>query len=207
MLWLDNYSSDWNWKVRMGLSFTDTFGDSVHSGFISEQTTTIDDLGFTETRTRNVRGMGKGKQPKHRKNVQKQKYAFNRAVASTQMYSDYFNPNSEVESRMLGLSEIVSFTHSYTDILPSLPAVQKATVAVSKKNRPAAEASQRLTDKPPLPQPIPPEVETQTQIEEDDSLLNETNLIQTVAPANPEISERPKKKCKISVTRGVDLAE
>lgn len=77
--------------------------------FIVEQSTEIDDLGFVQTRSKLARGKSKtkGKQPKQRKNVQKSKYTFNRASLSTPEYSDYFNPDHRVESRLLDLPQTV----------------------------------------------------------------------------------------------------
>jgi hypothetical protein len=77
--------------------------------FIVEQSTEIDDLGFVQRRSKLARGKSKtkGKQPKQRKNVQKSKYTFNRASLSTPEYSDYFNPDHRVESRLLDLPQTV----------------------------------------------------------------------------------------------------
>lgn len=72
--------------------------------------TTLDDLGFAHTRPRST---AKGKKTKGaaaarpRKNMQKEKYVFNRVSTKSAAYADYFNPDPEVERRLLGLSEMV----------------------------------------------------------------------------------------------------
>ncbi|THU81512.1 DNA-binding protein [Dendrothele bispora CBS 962.96] len=73
-------------------------------GFIVEQVTTIDNIGFSETRSR-TKAKGKGKQTKQRRNIQKQRYIFDRKSTTTQQYTDYFNPAPEVESRLLGIPQ------------------------------------------------------------------------------------------------------
>ncbi|KAL0563844.1 hypothetical protein V5O48_018218 [Marasmius crinis-equi] len=72
-------------------------------GFIVEQSTTINDIGLVETRAR-ARNKGKSKQVQ-RRNVQKPKYVFDRLSVKTQAYQDYFNPDREVESRLLGIPQ------------------------------------------------------------------------------------------------------
>lgn len=81
------------------------------TGFIDEQSTTLDDLGFAETRSRSLKAgkKARSKAPKNRKNVQKVKYRFNRSKLSTLEYADYFNLNPDVEGRLLGLSELVGY--------------------------------------------------------------------------------------------------
>ena len=64
-----------------------------------------------ETRSQSVRGKGKAKSKhtKHRKNMQKPKYLFNRLSRSGVEYADYFNPDQRVEGRMLGLPQLVCY--------------------------------------------------------------------------------------------------
>ncbi|RDB21131.1 Meiosis-specific protein HOP1 [Hypsizygus marmoreus] len=155
-------------------------------GFITEQSTTLDDLGFPDTRSRSLKGgrKNKGKQPKNRKNVQKTTYQFNRSVLVTPEYSDYFNPDAKVEGRLLRLSELTSRVKSRTRILDhDLSTVSAILPPITSK---------RVND------------ETQTQ---------EDTQMEYHAPrparTNPddESTPRPRKKIKISVTHGLDLAE
>ncbi|KAG7092942.1 hypothetical protein E1B28_009244 [Marasmius oreades] len=74
-------------------------------GFIFEQSTMVNDIGLVETRTRVPKNKGKAKQGQ-RRTVLKAKYAFNRQSVKTQAYKDYFNPDREVESRLLGVSKM-----------------------------------------------------------------------------------------------------
>ncbi|KIP10850.1 hypothetical protein PHLGIDRAFT_64843 [Phlebiopsis gigantea 11061_1 CR5-6] len=47
------------------------------------------------------------KQPARRRTAQKHKYIFNRGIIQDETYQDYFNPDPEVEKRLLGLEELV----------------------------------------------------------------------------------------------------
>lgn len=59
------------------------------------------------------------KQPT-RRTTQKQKYVFNQGIVQEEIYQDYFNPDPEVEKRLLGLEELVcavSVSSKYHGIL------------------------------------------------------------------------------------------
>ncbi|PFH54173.1 hypothetical protein AMATHDRAFT_135603 [Amanita thiersii Skay4041] len=76
-------------------------------GFIYDQSTIHDKIDLMEarsTRTNRNRPKNKNKVVK-RKNLQN-KYSFNPAAKSSQAYMDYFDPNRDVESRLLGLPEM-----------------------------------------------------------------------------------------------------
>ena len=76
-------------------------------GFVKAVMTTVDEFGTTiEAKSKNTRG--KDKKGKGKKNVQKTRYAFNKQIKNTKKYKDYFTPEQEVESRMLGLDDYVS---------------------------------------------------------------------------------------------------
>lgn len=47
------------------------------------------------------------KQPARRRTAQKHKYIFNRGIIQDETYQDYFNPDPEVEKRLLELEELV----------------------------------------------------------------------------------------------------
>ncbi|KAF9059094.1 HORMA domain-containing protein [Rhodocollybia butyracea] len=74
-------------------------------GFIAEEMTTTDEIGFFQTRAKSTKGKGKAKQPKARRGLQKQKYVFDRKSVRTQEYLDYFDPGPEVENRLLGVPQ------------------------------------------------------------------------------------------------------
>ena len=79
-------------------------------------TTTLDEFGMT-IETRGNKTKGKDKKIRARKNVQKTRYAFNKQIKSQQKYKDYFTPEQEVESRMLGLDDYVCFRRSSLSLL------------------------------------------------------------------------------------------
>ena len=83
---------------------TDNRSDYIHA-----LTTVTDEFGLTtETReTRTKSGKGKDKKNKSRKTAQKTRFAFNKQIKSHQKYKDHFTPDPEVESRMLGLDNLV----------------------------------------------------------------------------------------------------
>ncbi|KAJ7024255.1 HORMA domain-containing protein [Mycena alexandri] len=155
--------------------------------FIMEQLTEIDDLGFQQKMTRG-KSKAKGKQPKQRKNVQKSKYVFNRASLSTIEYSNYFDPDHAVESRLLDLPQTKANVKSRPNVAPA----------------PAADAPSTSTVAAPSLPPVtilPQETETQTQTQDD---------TQRDLPQKRPLSDdgaRPKKKAKISLAPAVDLAD
>jgi hypothetical protein len=71
-------------------------------------------LGILETASRSLRSKPKQK-GKQRKTLQKAKYTFNSSSRHTEAYGNYFNPDPAVESRVLGLSDLVrvEFLHRY----------------------------------------------------------------------------------------------
>jgi hypothetical protein len=78
-------------------------------GFIAVETIVTDEHGLLSTRTRPIKNRGKAKgKAKTRKELQKAKYYFVKSSKTTTAYLDYFNPDADVEKRMMGLSEAVS---------------------------------------------------------------------------------------------------
>ncbi|KAI0664727.1 HORMA domain-containing protein [Cubamyces menziesii] len=81
-------------------------------GFIAQETSEADESGFMETKSlatkRKPKGKGgaKGKVAQRRKNLQKAVYVFVQAIKNEEVYKDYFNPDPEVEKRLLGLSDL-----------------------------------------------------------------------------------------------------
>lgn len=81
----------------------------IFRGFIALETLVTDDTGLLSTRTRSVKGKRKGKSGRNtRKEIQKAKYSFVKSSKKTRAYSDYFNPDVDVERRMMGLSAAVN---------------------------------------------------------------------------------------------------
>jgi len=83
------------------------------SGFIANETRETDELGLIETNTRTTNGKNKGKaaktrQSQRRKTLQKPRYVFLQSAINKQAYKDYFNPDPEVEKKVLALSDLVS---------------------------------------------------------------------------------------------------
>ncbi|KAE9398986.1 DNA-binding protein [Gymnopus androsaceus JB14] len=158
-------------------------------GFISEETTITDELGLmqTQTRSKSVKGKGKGKAKTKPRRGLKQKFVFNWRSIRTQEYKDYFDPSDEVQNRLLGI--------------PQTRASLKA-----RKAAPMLPPSLPPSDPPqPSPEPFPQTQSAQTQSQtQDDPEFFAMNLKR---PADTGDSPRPRKKVKISIAHGVDLAE
>ncbi|KAJ7286365.1 HORMA domain-containing protein [Mycena rebaudengoi] len=166
--------------------------------FIVEQSTELDDLGFAQN-TRSGKGKAKSKgKGKQRKNVQKTKYIFNRSSLSTTEYSDYFNPDHRVESRLLGLPQTKA--NVKTHIKPPVTASSNASATMPPPP-------------PPLPLVPPPQNQNDSQTQEESQTQQETQPmdlspvpLHTKRPLSND-GQRPKKKIKISMAPAVDLAE
>lgn len=161
-------------------------------GFLSKQMTTIDNLGLTtEIHTRSVKNKGKGKQkqPKQRKpNIQKPRYAFNHSMKATSTYLDYFNPDQEIENRMLGVANLAGLMSMDNQPLQK-GFVGPASQACSELERANETQTQEATQIPEFPT-------EQVRHKRGGDVLTE-----------PDILTRPTKKLKISVAVGIDLAE
>lgn len=73
------------------------------------ETTETDGLGLMKTHTRNMtknKSKAKGK-PKTRKEMQKTRYYFVKDSKRTAAYRDYFNPDVNVERRVMGMAAYV----------------------------------------------------------------------------------------------------
>ncbi|KAJ7811429.1 HORMA domain-containing protein [Mycena olivaceomarginata] len=172
-----------------------------NEGFIVEQSTELDDLGFAQVRSKAAKGKSKTKS-KQRKNVQKAKFIFNRASIATTEYSDYFNPDHSVESRLLGLPQ----TKANVKARPTVPV--PAAGASSSTSAPV------LPSLPPMATLSTEEIQTQTQTQiqtQEDTQPDPMDFLPPPAQNNKrQLSDdgaRPKKKIKISIAPAVDLAE
>ncbi|KAK7040820.1 hypothetical protein VNI00_009416 [Paramarasmius palmivorus] len=120
-----------------------------------------------------------------RRNVQKSKYIFNRQSLKTQAYKDYFNPDREVENRLLGIPK--------TGLEILIVSEQKANIKPRKIPVPQVPQAQRLS---------------QSQTQEESLVALELFPPATAAKRTSEDHDtRPKKKTKISLAPPVDLAE
>lgn len=97
-------------------------------GFIAQENRELDESGMLATTTvtskRRGRGRGGKTNPKprtglRRKNLQKAVYVFVQNIKNEDIYKDYFNPDPEVEKRLLGLSDLV-WRHASAFIYGSL---------------------------------------------------------------------------------------
>ncbi|KAI0707776.1 HORMA-domain-containing protein [Earliella scabrosa] len=82
-------------------------------GFIAQETREVDDTGFMETASVATKRKGRGgkanpktRASQRRKNLQKPVYVFVQAIKTENAYQDYFNPDPDVEKRLLGLSDL-----------------------------------------------------------------------------------------------------
>ncbi|RPD66479.1 hypothetical protein L227DRAFT_649196 [Lentinus tigrinus ALCF2SS1-6] len=82
-------------------------------GFIAQEVREADDSGFMETTSLSSKRRGKGgranaktKASQRRKNLQKPVYVFVQAIKNEDAYKDYFNPDPEIEKRLLALSDL-----------------------------------------------------------------------------------------------------
>ncbi|KAJ7578469.1 HORMA domain-containing protein [Mycena floridula] len=143
--------------------------------FIMEVTTTVDEIGIMQTRSRakpKVKGKQQGKPPGKVQKNRKPVYVFNRASRSTKEYLDYFNPAHEVEAQKLDLPQLK----------------QRPVTPIARSPSPVGSPTQ--ADESMFQFPPPP-----------------AQAKRTAAESPPSPAARPKKKVKISVAAGVDLAE
>jgi meiosis-specific protein len=168
------------------------------SEFIEQVTTTLDGFGLeTETRVSRTR-KGKERKMKQRKNVQKIRYAFNKASKRSQKYKDYFDPGQETESRLLGLDDLVSrpWTSPFVTLLnPEQRSFRAPTTTLAA----ALEGSS-------YPGGGIPETYEET-IEATLERAHGTSLKRASAGPEDHDVDRALKKVKISVAVGIDLAE
>ena len=159
-------------------------------GFISDQCTVVDEFDLTGRNTRN-KTKTNAKAAKKKK-VQKPIFAFNRAIKSSQVYLDYFNPDPEVESRLMALADLVSLS-IVLKLYLSCTFTQKtnSTSYIDRDNAVTARAYAHADD------------DSQTQ--EETQLAAMADL--TFDERRDDGVDRPRKRIKISVTMGVDLAE
>ncbi|KAH7923473.1 hypothetical protein BV22DRAFT_1169347 [Leucogyrophana mollusca] len=90
-------------------------------GFMAVEVADTDEIGVVTKRSQKK---GKSKQKKPAKTLQKTKWAFVPSSKRSKAYADYFNPNSEVENHLIGLSSLVRtlesayiFSHKTRSIL------------------------------------------------------------------------------------------
>ncbi|KAG6833073.1 hypothetical protein H0H87_011818 [Tephrocybe sp. NHM501043] len=182
---------DWKEKARIVIliEIGPPHAGPYGTGFLVQQTKTLDDLGFPQTEGADSNNKARHtKQPKPRKNVQTKSFIFNREALRDAKYADYFNPDPAVESRILKLKEMASRMKSLK-IVPNSDLLNTAALHLAK-----------ISLKGPVK-------ETQTQAETQ-TIPYETGLKRNIPADDNDSTPKPKKKkMKISVTHGLDLAE
>ncbi|KAG6853914.1 hypothetical protein C0991_012583 [Blastosporella zonata] len=158
--------------------------------FLIQQTTTLDDLGFPQIGHANPKTKAKTiKQPKARRNVQTKVFIFNREALRDVKYADYFNPDPSVEGRILKITEMTS----------RMKTLQKNPDINGPSNDAAVSLAQISLEDPVN--------ETQTQAETQ-MMPHDSGLKRGSPTDDNEGTPKPqKKKMKISITHGLDLAE
>ncbi|OJT02518.1 hypothetical protein TRAPUB_6935 [Trametes pubescens] len=181
-------------------------------GFIAQEVRETDETGFMETtslaskkKTKKVNAKTKAAQ--RRKLLQKPVYVFVQAIKSEEAYQDYFNPDPEVEKRLLGLS----------DLKPERRSRRKKNNAVNDPEMGTSKALPRLPDGRDLPlanaevektQPLPVGLDSQTQEETQYPGTDErvSDLKRKTSSADQDRSNA-RKKIKISLGPAVDLGD
>lgn len=95
------------WSVYASL-----FDANAFPGFIAVESIVSDELGIGVARSHAKKGK-KGVKSKKQKELQKTKYVFLSKAKRSKAYADYFNPLTEVENRLMGLSDTVRDINHY----------------------------------------------------------------------------------------------
>ncbi|KAF8912012.1 HORMA domain-containing protein [Gymnopilus junonius] len=152
-------------------------------GFILQESTALDDLGFSITshskKGKNNKGKGTtNKQARPRKNMQKPRYIFNKEILSKPQYLDAFKPDDqEIESRLLGVLEMTKEIRSIR-LATNAPKFNVNT-QTQDESQEAPSAIGTVLHKRPI-------------------LHDESDTLE---------SNRQTKRIKMSLAAGVDLAE
>ncbi|OSD08508.1 DNA-binding protein [Trametes coccinea BRFM310] len=182
-------------------------------GFIAQNIRETDESGFLETTTRaskrkaRSKATTKGKAGQNRKTLQKPVYVFVQAIKNDDVYKDYFNPEPEVEKRLLGLS----------DLKPERKSRKKKNNAINDTEKEHSEALLRAPDglDSPLTKSagqasgrLPTSLGSQTQ--EETQYLGpdprHSDLKRKTSGESGEI-DNARKKVKISLGPAVDLGD
>ncbi|KAF7792377.1 hypothetical protein EIP86_003414 [Pleurotus ostreatoroseus] len=186
-------------------------------GFIALESKEQDDLGIMETNTRaskskNKKG-SKSKQAR-RKTMQKSRYIFVREIKKTQEYKDYFNPNPEVEKRILGLDDLACYFKPTKKSNHNHASKARNTVTDSAEVVPETPSFSQHDDVEmviPAPDPIDgsqTQAETQLMLEtqEEDMDVDDSELKRKTTDSSDD-DGRKTKKIKISIGPAVDLGD
>ncbi|KAG1899799.1 HORMA domain-containing protein [Suillus fuscotomentosus] len=157
-------------------------------GFIAVESIVSDELGIGVARSHAKKGK-KGVKSKKQKELQKTKYVFLSKAKRSKAYADYFNPLTEVENRLMGLSD---------------------TARRKSKAGQTLVASTEITDSN-----LHPEVTAQAGSSDDESQTQEaTQNVLTLAVAHQAEKRKAAadlvhrgKRVKISIGSGVDLCD
>ncbi|KAI0647405.1 HORMA domain-containing protein [Trametes meyenii] len=180
-------------------------------GFIAQETREVDDTGFIETtsfaskrKTKN-RANAKTKAVPRRKNLQKSTYVFVQAIKNEDAYKDYFNPDPEVEKRLLGLS----------DLKPERKSRKKKHSALRDAETEQFKALPRIPDGQDMPLAMPGAEETRPsnlglQAQEETQCPGPDDRYGDLKRKTPHADEDQsgaRKKIKISLGPAVDLGD
>ncbi|KAI0780584.1 HORMA domain-containing protein [Trametes elegans] len=182
-------------------------------GFIAQKILEPDDSGFMDTTSLASKRKGKGKANAknrtalRRKNLQKPLYVFVHSIKNEEIYKDYFNPDPDVEKRLLGLS----------DLKPERKSRRKKNNAVNDTEAGRAQALPQISDGRVLPlaatgaavtQSLPVDLNPQTQ--EETQYPGPDDGHGDLKRKASGVDEQPAnalKKVKISLGPAVDLGD
>ncbi|KAI0636628.1 HORMA-domain-containing protein [Trametes polyzona] len=181
-------------------------------GFIAQEVRATDASGFMETtslasKRKTKRGGAKAKPAQRRKNLQKPVYVFVQAIKQEDAYKDYFNPDPEVEKRLLGLS----------DLKPERRSRRKKNNAINNIEMDTSKELSRLPDERDLPlarasvneiHSLPVGLGSQTQEETQYPDPDEqASDLKRKASSAVQDKANARKKIKISLGPAVDLGD
>ncbi|KAI0748495.1 HORMA domain-containing protein [Daedaleopsis nitida] len=182
-------------------------------GFIAQETREEDDSGFLETTALATKRKGRGgktnrktRASQRRKNLQKPVYIFVQAIKNEVTYKDYFNPDPEVEKRLLGLSDLKPARKSRKKMAEEHPATEANTSPAQLDTATGLDnvtADSGLADTQPLPTAF------ESQIQEAQLLDAHRQLGQLKRKTGVVEDGRGKGKKKIKMSLGppVDLGD
>ncbi|EED82474.1 predicted protein [Postia placenta Mad-698-R] len=158
-------------------------------GFITSVTKEVDDFGL-ETIVRGKKGKSKinagpkTRQSQRRKTLQKPRYVFVKASTNNQAYKDYFDPNQEVEKRLLG---------DHIDAVQTPPCASETAGGSMYQNCAGSQTQEEIQ----VPEPVVHPGTGQTTC--DQGRKRKSNTLEQLTKTT--------KKMKISVGPGVDLGD
>lgn len=162
----------------------------------------MDDTGLAITshsKKGNNKAKTAAKHPRTRKNIQKTRYVFNQDAVSKPQYLNCFRPeDQDIERQFLGVSQMV-YRCSSVPVIVTFPDPGSLQAKQIKPAHTVDTAKQMHL--------VIADAETQTQEETQQTETSGKRPAQLMEDAQLADVERPKKKTKMSLAKGVDLAE